>query len=281
MQQPLNSETNMQAYANIAGRSGNAGIMRQLPQYPARVNVMNQNARAPEVSEHLSTGFVNRLVIVMSILLLASVLLYAAATVFGDEISRGGHSTSEEKLEIVIGNDILNVPENVVRFAKQRKSGHHQRLELYFHWPTLSGYKDLIGKEFNKSSEESNLIFATLEKRSMIYDMSGRISPIYKRFFVGDPTPYKAGLVKQGLANEGGFIDEDLYYAAGSPYPFAARCVKDNSTVGTPYCLRDILVTESLSLTYRFHKRKLEDWISIDRNLRELVKGMIVKPIKN
>jgi len=279
MQQPLNSGTNMEAYANLAGRSGSAGIIRQLPKYPAPVNIIGQHANSRTSSEPVSSGFVNQLMIVMAILLLASALLYAAANHFGDDISRGGHSASEDKLEVVVGSEVLYIPENYIRYTNQRRSGVHQRLELYILWPSLAGYTDTYSEEFNKTSEESNLIFATLEKRSMAYDMSGRISSIYKRFFFGEPTPYKAGLVKQSLTSEGGFIDEDLYYAAGSPYPFATRCVKDNSSVGTPYCLRDIHITENLSLTYRFHKRKLEDWISIDRKLRELVKSMIVQPV--
>jgi len=275
----INSEMNTQTYSQLAGRQGNAGVLRQMPQHSGHVPPPLNRNEVEQAPLPVSEYFANKLLIILAFLLTASVLLYMIAALFGDEISRGGHSASPEKLEIIVGNEVLYLPSNLIRYSSQRRAGLHHRVELYVHWPSLSGYTDALSAEFNKSSEESNLIFVTLEKRSMAYDMSGRISSIYKRFFVGDPVPFKAGLVKQALAPEGGFIDEDLYYAAGSPYPFATRCVKDNSSAGTPYCLRDIHITENLSLTYRFHKRKLGDWISIDRKLREMVKVMIIKPV--
>lgn len=275
----LNSETNLRNYTALARRSGNVGVLRKMPKHASALKAPASN---PAKTKSLVTSrIVSTLLKLTFLLLIVSIILFSAANYFGDGISRGGHSVSNEKLEIVLGNEVLHVPENFIRYSHQRRRGLHQKLELYIHWPSLSGYADDLSEAFNESSEYSNLIFVTLEKRSMAYDMSGRISSIYKRFFVGDPAPYSAGLVQQSLSAEGGFIDEDLYYAAGSPYPFATRCVRENSKVGTPYCLRDIHISKDISVTYRFHKRLLPDWISIDKKLRETVKSYIIQPLKS
>jgi len=280
MHQTLNTNADMQAYAPTSGLSNGASLKQYVPGHISRIHGEAQQPKTEDNKSAISGGFANKLLGVTFLLLVISIALYLAAAYFGDNISRGGHSASTETIEVVVGNDLLHVPANFIRHSNQRKAGLHHRLELYMHWPTLSGYSDELSHAFNTISEESDLIFVTLEKRSMPYDMSGRIAPIYKRFFTGQPTPYKAGLVKQSLNSEAGFIDEDLYYAAGSPYPFATRCVKDNSTVGTPYCIRDIHLSENLSLTYRFHKRMLTEWITLERKLRETVKNMLIKPIK-
>ena len=132
-----------------------------------------------------------------------AISLYGLAGMFGEKISRGGHSASNEVLEMVIANSVLNVPANLIRFSSQRRAGAHQRLELYMHWPSLSGYQDKLKESFSSANKQSNLLFLSLEPRSMSLDMSGRIGPIYSKFFNGVPSKGTAGLVRQPLKPEG------------------------------------------------------------------------------
>ena len=227
------------------------------------------------IDEGITSSFINKLILVCGFLLVAAACMYGYARTFGDDISRSGHSVSNRALNITIGLDRLKVPENGIRFKKQRIDGPAIKLDLYRHWPSLAGYSDELKHEFNSDSETSDIIFLTLESRSMSFDMSGRIETIYKRFFKGVAIRQDFGLVRQPLDSENGYIDEDLYYDADSPYPFAARCVRDNSEIATPFCIRDIHVGKNLMLTYRFHKRFLPQWIELDQALRSHVKSMI------
>lgn len=217
------------------------------------------------------------LLFVTSGLFCLAITLYGLAGLLGDSLSRGGHSASKDKLEIVVANSVLNVPENIIRFSSQRRAGTHRSLELYLHWPTLSGYDDRIKEYFSGTNTQSSLLFLSIEPRSMSLDMSGRIGPIYSKFFNGVPSKGIGGLVRQPLTPEGGFIDEDLYYESGSPYPFAARCVRVGSTVATPFCIRDIHIGKDLMLTYRFHIKHLPDWLSIDEQVRIYVNSLLVR----
>lgn len=242
-------------------------------------NQMRHLVRTPEPakpeSTEISRGFINKLVYVCATLLVLVACFYGFAVSFGDGISRGGHSIDKTPLNVVIGPDSLAIPGNTIRFDHQRRAGQAESIELYLHWPSLSGYAENLRAEYNKPMNEADLVFLSLEKRIMTFDMSGRVTPIYERFFEGEAEQTSIGLIRQPLSAKDGFIDEDLYYAADSPYPYATRCVRSDSRVSTPFCIRDIHVGKGLMLTYRFHKRFLSQWIELDQALRAYMKSMI------
>ncbi len=259
----------------LAGRSGNAAFQRQMPGHIERL--AKSRMESSNKSEKISASLLRKIMITAVTLLIAALAMFASAHFFGDNLSRAGHSSSTAQLEIVIGDEYLKIPANKVRFYNQRHSGAHEKLDLYIHWPSLSGYQDSLSSDFNNSTENKNLVFVTIEPRNMSYDMSGRVAPIYTQFFEGRAEPTNTGLVKQALSAKGGFIDEDLYYAASSPYPFATRCVREIAST-TPFCIRDIHVGKNLMLTYRFHQKYLGDWIELEQSIRALTKSMIVSP---
>ncbi len=193
----------------------------------------------------------------------------------GGDIARAGHSVDTRSREIQIGNDVLDVPANVVRFAGQRRAASAERLDLYFHWPRMEGYSDALGAEFDSPTVNPAIVFVTLEPRSMRLDMSGRIGPIYSRFMSGPEREGGYGLVRRSLSAEGGFVDEELWYEANSPYPFAARCVKEGTGGSTPYCLRDIQMGRGLAVTYRFHRSLMPHWMVLEDAVRKRIRGML------
>jgi hypothetical protein len=259
----------------IVGRNGSAGFQRQLPGHIERLakTRMDDQEKKNTISEKL----LKWIMITSVSLLLIALSILGLAHIFGDSLSSAGQSSSTQELEIVIGDEYLKVPANKVRFYSQRSSGAYSKLELYMHWPSLSGYHEGLLEEFNNAAKGENLIFMSLEPRSMSHDMSGRVGPIYSQFFEGRGKLLNNGLVKQALSASGGYIDEDLYYAASSPYPFAARCVR-GAAAATPFCIRDIHVGKNIMLTYRFHQKHLANWIELEQSLSALVQSMIVQP---
>ena len=259
----------------LAGRSGNAAFKRQMPGHIERL--AKSRMEDEKKLEKIRPNLLKKILFFALALLIAALAMFASAHFFGDSLSRAGHSSSIEELEIVVGDEYLKVPANKIRFYSQRSSGAQQKLDLYIHWPSLSGFRDSLSTDFNNSGENKNLVFISIEPRNMSFDMSGRVAPIYKQFFEGKAHATNTGLVKQALSSEGGFIDEDLYYAASSPYPFATRCVREVAST-TPFCIRDIHIGKGLMLTYRFHKKHLPSWIELEQSVRALTKSMIVSP---
>ncbi|PCI03404.1 MAG: hypothetical protein COB78_10625 [Hyphomicrobiales bacterium] len=194
----------------------------------------------------------------------------------GGEIAHGGHSNSIALHEIIIGNDVLSVTANMIRFPGQRVSGSSDRLDLYALWPLMNGYSNIHSDAFNAGKDREKIIFLSLEKRSMSRDMAGRVDRVYSQFFDGPAQPTAFGLMRQPLSVSSGLVDEDLYLEIDSPYPFATRCVRETSAIGEPYCLRDIFMGRNLSLTYRFHISLLPEWASMERMVRKRIKLMLV-----
>ncbi len=259
---------------HLTGRDGSAAFQRRMPGHVRTLAMEKQRADEPR-PPMISDGASHLVMFVSACLLIFAALLFGLAHLVGDGISRAGHSESETLQEVVIGNDVLNVPSNAIRYSTQRNSSAQTRLEVYLHWPSLSGYTEALREEFNNSGETTNLIFLTIERRTMSNDMSGRIQPIYAKFFEGGYENGGQGLIRQPLSAEGGYIDEDLYYEAVSPYPFAARCVREDSKTSTPFCLRDIHVGQELMLTYRFHKKFLVDWMALEQGVRQWMKQVL------
>ncbi len=193
----------------------------------------------------------------------------------GAQIARAGHTIKTQLRTVIIGQDVIKIPENMIRYPSQRKLAELQRLDLYLHWPSMGGYSAKLKAVFNKAANNKQIIFVSLEPRFSTLDMTGRIEPIYKQFFIGEATKLGQNLVVHHLDAAAGFVDEASIIQNNSPYPFSARCIMNMSGTTTPYCMRDIHIGNNLSLTYRFHKDLLTDWLALDRALRNKFKAMI------
>lgn len=271
MQTPQKSS--MKTATNSVSRQGDAGIRRRLPTYNTAPRQTEPEATQ---SEGLS-GSAKVFLALSTVLVVISLGLFGSAKYFGDSLSRAGHSNSTEALEVVIANNVLNINENAIRFPNQRKSGVHNRIELYLHWPTMSGYRDELSDVFNNSGNMEELVFVSIEPRTMSFDMSGRLEPIYSLYFNGLAVHERSGLVRQPLSEAGGFLDEDLYYEPDSPYPYTVRCVRDFSEIGTPMCMRDIHIGKDLMVTYRYNKRFLNEWSQLDEAVRSYTQSLLSK----
>ena len=209
----------------------------------------------------------------VSLVLLAFAgVILALAHYAGAEISRGGHSTDTSAREILIGNDVLEVPANVIRFPTQRRAGDVERLDLYLRWPDMAGYTEEAASDFNSPAVNPAIVFLTIEPRSMTMDMSGRIGPIYSKFLAGPEHDAGHGLKRRALDGDSGYGGEELWYETGSPYPFAARCMAPETPGATPYCLRDIHIGRDLTVTYRFHQSLMGEWMALEKSVRAAIR---------
>lgn len=209
------------------------------------------------------------------------VVLTAAAVglaqLVGDELARAGHSDDTTANRVRIADQLLSVPRNYIRFGDERHAPTLDRLDLYAHWPTLSGYTDDLREAFSGTKVDPSILFVTIEPRQMNHDMSARAGRLYSKFLVGEETDTGNGLWKRQLSPKAGFVDEDLYYEAGAALPFVARCIRAGATGMAAFCMRDIMVGRSLTVTYRFHVSLIEDWRRLDAAIHGLVGTMLVE----
>ena len=231
---------------------------------------------APEQTPRQDRHFLARLVIWSSLgLLLVTATIVLAVRLFGAEIAKAGHSVDSGLRQVVIGNDVMDVPGNVIRFRTQRRSGNSDRLDLYFYWPEMAGYSDRLAEQFNSPEVNPAILFVNVEPRDMTQDMTGRVEPIYSKFLIGTESNEGHGLRRRALSASGGFAGEDLWYETGSPYPFTARCTRPGEQAATPYCLRDIHMGRDLSVTYRFHLSLISEWMALETAVRAEINAML------
>jgi hypothetical protein len=210
--------------------------------------------------------FLVRTFYVFVALAVISALIAAAGRWLGPSISLGGYSDDPAPREIVIGNNVLSVPANAIRFAEARRDGVAARLDLYLRWPDLTGYSDAARQDFNGAGGRKDILFLSFEPQRMSQDMSSRFQPIYRSLIVEPGRSGEDGITLYDFKPDTGYLNEVLavgYRSEGEP--FVARCLTGAaSRESLAPCQRDVLVGKALSLNYRFPRKLLADWRSLD-----------------
>jgi hypothetical protein len=217
----------------------------------------------------------------VAVLALMSLCLAVAGRFLGHTISLGGHTEDGTLQEIIIGNSVLDLPANMIRFDKQRRNGVAERVDIYLHWPEMLGYQPEFIQDFNGSESGKLLLFLTLEPRAISQDMSVRYGPIYSTLTNGPGIKGPAGLTVQGFRPESGFVNEELVVAPEHEgnKPFVARCLDAETSKGNlASCQRDIFVGKDLQLTYRFPREMLKDWQALEQQMQAFARAHIKAP---
>lgn len=214
----------------------------------------------------LDSRFFIRVFYIFAAFALLSIGISAGGKAVGRSIAMAGHTDDTSLHEIVIGNNVLVVPANAIRFAPARRDGTASRLDLYLRWPDLEGYTDAGRDEFNNAGDTRTILFLSFAEEMMSRDMSGRFEPIYRSLIeeMGNPVP--GGLMEYRFTERSGYLDETLVVAQRPGRdPFVARCLSGPSAVDSlAPCERDVHLGEELALTYRFPRALLSDWRKMD-----------------
>lgn len=235
---------------------------------------MNEAQADPR--EFVDSRLMMRVFYVFAALATASILISVAGKTIGASIAMDGHSDDQTHREIVIGNNVLSVPANVIRFEKARQPGEAHRLDLYFRWPSLEGYSQAARDDFNNRDGRRNIVFVSIEPRMMSRDMSGRLEPIYRRLIEPAPMPGPAGLQAYRFSEAAGYANEELMVGPAAGDTYVVRCLTGPAAAESlAGCERDVHFANGLSLTYRFPAQFLGEWRALDAAIRKRVAGFI------
>ena len=195
----------------------------------------------------------------------------------GASIASVGHTDDTTRMEIVIGNNVLVAPANMIRHDAARRHGETQKLDLYALWPEMGGYTDAQRDAFNHRSGSRRLLFISIEPRQMSRDMSGRLEPIYRRLIELPGAPAVGKLRQYSFSEGSGYVDETLLVGERpGRAPFVARCLTGPAaSESIAACERDIHVGDMLSLTYRFPSEMLADWATLDTAIGALAARLL------
>jgi hypothetical protein len=233
--------------------------------------MMQSVPRDPATAPRIRKGFVLRLFLAMAGLAVLSAGISVGGKWAGRSIAMAGHTDSRVLHEVVIGNDVLSVPANMIRFENSRRDGVAARLDLYLNWPQMDGYSNEARDDFNHVDGSKRLLFLAFEERMMSRDMSGRLEPIYRSLIEGDGRKGPAGLTIYPFKEKSGYLDEVLIVAeAPGEAPFVARCLSgEQARLSLAPCERDIHVGEGLTLTYRMPAELALSWREVEAAVRK------------
>ena len=212
--------------------------------------------------------------------LVAITTLFVISRVFehsGPEFLNSPYSVKTEPRIIQIGDIRFTIPENMIRSPEQRKDATVDQLDLILLWPDLDGFTLENQVHFSNASSTSRLIFASLSEPEEILSSSERLYTVYSQHFDGDPISGPANLIGFAMSKESGFSGETIYFKPDESEPFVARCVKPVKS--TPaFCMRDIMLTEKVQLSYRFRLPLLKQWKKMDKMVKERITGFVHFP---
>ncbi|MDX8434193.1 hypothetical protein RFN25_12210 [Mesorhizobium abyssinicae] len=222
-------------------------------------------ASGPEF-EVVDSTLMKRVFYAFAALALLSVAISLGGKWLGRSIAMAGYTDDTTIHEVVIGNNVIAVPANFIRFEQARRDGIASRLDLYMRYPEMDGYSTAARDDFNHTGARKNVVFLSFEQQMMSRDMSGRFAPIYSALIVQPGTPGPGGTTLYGFTEKSGYLNEVLA-VAGRPGkdPFVARCLSGPSAEESlAPCERDLQVGDGLSLTYRFPREFLGNWQALD-----------------
>lgn len=232
--------------------------------------------------EDLDEGPVRSKFMLKIFLVFAAIAALASGASFGGkwlgaELALAGYTDDPSLREIVIGNNVIAAPANMIRFERARLDGVTNRLDLYMRWPLLDGYTADARDDFNDADGKPKILFLAFEPRMMSRDMSGRFEPIYSSLIVKPGRPALNELTVYDFTKQSGYLNEQLVVAPrGSADPFVARCLSGPSVEESlAPCERDIQLGDNLSLTYRFPKDLLEHWQALDAAVTAKATGLL------
>lgn len=230
----------------------------------------------PRMAQGLSPVFLRRVFITFALMALAAAGISLGGKLYGRSIAMGGHTDSQELRQIAIGSDLVVVSENAIRFPAARRDGISGRLDLYFHWPEMTGYSSTLAGDFNHVGAARRILFLSFEERSMSRDMSGRFEPIYRELIQEPGIPGTDGLTHYGFSEKSGYLNEELVVGQTKGEPFVARCLTGGlADESLAPCARDIQLGENLSLSYRFPRELLAHWQALDASIRSKAVSMV------
>ena len=214
----------------------------------------------------IDSSLMTRVFYAFAALALLSLAISVGGKWLGRSIVKAGYTDDTTLHEIVIGNDVITAPANVIRFERARRDGIASRLDLYFRYPEMDGYSAAARDDFNAVGGRRTVVFASFEERMMSRDMSGRFGPIYKSLIVQPGRPGPGGTTLYDFTEKSGYSNEVLAVAPRpGAEPFVARCLSGPAAEQSlAPCERDVHVGRALSLTYRFPQAFLADWRKLD-----------------
>jgi hypothetical protein len=248
---------------------------------------MASEAQDEDVKTESSWAGPARILFITLILAVGFVYYYFGPSV--DELQGNSPkaSISKEPVTVSVADETFTIPQNYTQFVKTRRGGVQDTVDLYAILPDLEGFTIAHQDSFEGNAENSPIIHISLQdlhapdrrfgEEKLTHRMTERekFERIYLPLAV-DPKGESAryGFTRYRLSASWGGQDEDLFvHEASDGGVVLYRCLEAVPSMPSPWCRRDLMLTDRLTLNYRFKRQRLSDWRDIDEKVMKLVES--------
>ena len=212
-------------------------------------------------------------VLLAPISLCVLVLLYYLAPNPASLIEEHSSPTSRtDTVRLTVGALALRVPENYLIYPSERRDGVRSQVALFAALPDFRGYTDQDSALFAGNGANSPIVHILIRRDVFDLTESVRLNRIYLGEVTevhGAPGPF--GLTRYAFRDDTGYRGEDLFVGRTEEGNVIMRCVRRTASVPSPNCLREVLLTKGVELSYRFKRLRLASWRDISKDVKRLV----------
>ena len=167
-------------------------------------------------------------------------------------------ATAPQRLPVIVGGTLFNVPTDAIRMKIQRHSGEQERIDLSFIYPSLdppAPPRRISADVVEDLQPPIDRIFLSIAAHHDILAPDIRLRTIYSRYLDQDSKPGPDGLTVRAFRESTPYGGEDLVVANAAGLD--ARCTRDAKT--PEMCLSERSV-DGADLTFRFPRSWLSQW---------------------
>ncbi len=187
-------------------------------------------------------------------------------------------TASEDLIPLKIGDVSFLIPASYTRFPRARRGGQRDEVALYALLPDFEPYSSETKELFENNAPDSPVIYFEIISFTPALTEKERLERVYMENVVdrkGRQGPY--GFRMYQFMENTGYKDEDLFvYGRNTDSPVVIRCYRETELIPSPHCRRDLELTDTLLLSYRYKRPWLAQWRAIDQSLRAFVLSLRV-----
>jgi len=206
---------------------------------------------------------------VLSAMFLLLYLAPSAPSLFEEQVTP---TSRTDPIRLTVRGQKFDIPAKYLMYASARQGGERHELELFALVPDMTGWSNWNADSFTNNSPDSPVIYLTIRAESIGFTEAERFKRVYLGYLAnprGAPGPY--GLTQFAFRPDSGYRDEDLFVGQTAKGLMVLRCVRVSAEVPSPNCLRDTLISQDISLTYRFKRAHLGEWREIGDGVDKLI----------
>lgn len=235
---------------------------------------MSRRSYDSGLKEH--SGWLVPSAILLAIVLLGAIfLVYYLAPNPASLIQEHASPTSRtDPVAVSVGGLALRIPSNYVVYPSERRGGARREIALFALIPAFKGYNDDDAATFGGNGANSPIVHIVIREEEFSLAEQARLARIYLPDAVdehGTPGPF--GLTRYTFREDSGYRGEDLFVGRGPRGPVVMHCARRSPDVPSPNCLREILLTNGVTLSYRFKRSHLAEWSAVAVGVAKLVQS--------